>query len=76
MQQRDSDQLGHLSSLFKDFIVHVKKAKVYSFPLSRYSGGSDQTGLMPRLTLIIDVVDHCWFSYGDAQLCYFQQDFT
>ena len=44
----DSDQPGHPPSLIRVFAVRMKKAWVFSYPLSA-SEDSDQTGRMPRL---------------------------
>ena len=44
----DSDQPGHPPSLIRVFAVHMKKAWVFSYPLSAQRD-PDQTGRMPRL---------------------------
>ena len=44
----DSDQPGHPPSLIRVFAVRIKKAGVFSYPLSA-SEDSDQTEWMPRL---------------------------
>ena len=47
----DSDQPGHPPSLIRVFAVRIKKAWVFSYPLSARED-SDQTGRMPRLILV------------------------
>ena len=47
----DSYQPGHPPSLIRVFAVRLKKAWVFSYPLSA-SKDSDRTGRMPRLTWV------------------------
>ena len=56
----DSDQPGHLLSLIRDFAVRMKKAWVFSYPLSG------------QWWLWLDWVDAFWFCHVAAQLFIFR----
>ena len=66
----DSDQPGHMPSLFRVFAVHMKKAWVLSYPLSAQQRLlSDWADAQADLSLHWAHMPFCWFCHEACHIC-------
>ena len=65
----DSDQPGHRPSLIRVFAVHLKKARILSYPLSAQQRlWSDWANAQADLSLRWAHMPFCWFCHDAAQM--------
>ena len=66
----DSDQPGHMPSLFRVFAVHMKKAWVLCYPLSAQQRLlSDWADAQADLSLHWAHMPFCWFCHEACHIC-------